>query len=196
MEIIFATNNAHKAAETEGILGSSFRIITPSSLGFNGDIPETHDTIRENSIQKAQFIWDKFHRTCFADDTGLMVDALKGAPGVYSARYAGEQKDFAANRRKVLEGLEGVPYEKRTARFLCVVSLIEDGNLTVFEGTCEGHIALSEHDGLQGFGYDSIFIPEGLQVTMSEVSMEQKSAISHRGAAMRALKCHLEKNQG
>lgn len=195
MEIIFATNNPHKVIEAEGILGPSFKIVTPSSLGHEGDIPETHPTIRENSIQKARFVWDMFHKPCFADDTGLEVDALNGAPGVYSARYAGEGKNPADNRRKLLKELEGLPFEKRTAHFLCVVTLIEDGVISTFEGTCKGHIALAESKGVQGFGYDSIFIPEGLDKTMAEISIEEKSALSHRGEAMGKLKCHLLSRQ-
>lgn len=194
MDILFATNNPHKAEEAGKLLGSSFHIIRPSELGFEGDIPETHETIGENSDEKARFLWDRLHKICFADDTGLEIDALGGAPGVYSARYAGEGKNPADNRKKVLGQLEGVPFEKRTARFRCVVTLIEpsaageNGDKTsVFEGTCEGHIALSESEGVQGFGYDSIFIPDGLDCTMAEVSIDQKNELSHRGKAMRKL---------
>ncbi len=196
MKIIFATNNPHKAEEAGKILGEDFEVVRPSELGLAGDIPETHETIRENSIEKARFIWDAFHTTCFSDDTGLEVDALDGAPGVYSARFAGDDKDPAANRRKLLKELSGLPFEKRTARFKCVVSLIENGNLTTFEGTCEGHIALAESEGVQGFGYDSIFIPEGMSATMAEITIEEKNVISHRGRAMRLLQCHLSQNQG
>ena len=195
MEIIFATNNPHKAVEAGEILGPSFNIVTPASLGFGGDIPETHPTIRENSLQKAFFIWEKFHKTCFADDTGLEIDALGGAPGVWSARYAGNDKNSASNRAKVLRELEGVSFEKRTARFLCVVTLIEDGRATVFEGTCKGHIALEDRGGAHGFGYDSIFIPNGLEVTMADIPIAEKDALSHRGEAMGKLKCHLLKKQ-
>lgn len=195
MKIIFATNNPHKAEEASEILGPSFKLILPSSLGFEGDIPETHPTIKDNSLQKAMFIWDRFHKPCFADDTGLEIDALDGAPGVYSARYAGESKNPADNRKKVLKELEGVPYEKRTAHFLCVVTYVENGEATFFEGKCKGHIALRESEGVQGFGYDSIFIPEGMDVTMAEISIEEKGKIAHRGMAMRKLKCHLLKNQ-
>jgi len=196
MEIVFATNNPHKLEEAQGILGEGFELITPASLGFEGDIPETHPTIPENSLQKASFIWEKFGKTCFADDTGLEVDILGGAPGVYSARYAGETKSPAANRQKLLKELEGVPFEKRSAHFICVVTLIEDGVSTSFEGRCEGHIALAESEGVHGFGYDSIFVPEGYDVTMAEMSLEQKAAIAHRGQAMRKLACHLNRNQG
>lgn len=196
MKIIFATNNPHKAEEAGKILGEGFEVIRPSELGLEGDIPETHETIRDNSIEKVAYIWEAFHETCFSDDTGLEVDALDGAPGVYSARFAGDDKDPAANRRKLLKELSGLPFEKRTARFKCVVSLIEDGRLSTFEGTCEGHIALAESEGVQGFGYDSIFIPEGMSATMAEITIEEKNVLSHRGKAMRLLKCHLSQNQG
>ena len=196
MDIIFATNNPHKQEEAQVILGSSFHVLTPASLGYPGDLPETCDTLRGNSVQKACAVWNLFQTDCFADDTGLEIDALNGAPGVHTARYAGDDKDPAANRRKVLAELEGLPFEKRTARFRCVVSLIEDGVLSVFEGTCEGHIALRESDGVQGFGYDSIFVPIGLDVTLAEISIEEKNALSHRGEAMRMLQCHLLQNHG
>ena len=196
MKLIFATNNPHKQEEAQVILGPAFQVRTPASLGFPGDLPETHDTLRSNSIQKACAVWNLFQEDCFADDTGLEVDALGGAPGVYSARYAGSDKDPAANRRRLLKELEGLPFEKRTACFRCVVSLIQDGRLHVFEGTCEGHIALQESEGVQGFGYDSIFVPIGLDVTLAEISIEEKNALSHRGKAMRMLQCHLREHHG
>ena len=195
MNIIFASNNPHKCEEVQTILGPSFSVCTPASKGLPGDLAETCDTLRGNSIQKAAAVWNCFQQTCFADDTGLEIDALGGAPGVHTARYAGEDKDPAANRRRVLKELEGLPFEQRTARFRCVVTLIQDGTLHSFEGTCEGHIALQESAGVQGFGYDSIFIPEGRDLTLAEISMEDKNAISHRGKAMRLLRCHLLKNQ-
>jgi XTP/dITP diphosphohydrolase len=196
MKLIFATNNAHKREEAQAILGPSFQVVTPASLGFPGDLAETHDTLRGNSIQKACAVWNLFQADCFADDTGLEVDALDGAPGVYSARYAGSDKDPAANRRRLLKELEGRPFAERTARFRCVVSLIQDGVLHVFEGTCEGHIALQESEGVQGFGYDSIFVPDGLDRTIAEISIEEKNQLSHRGKAMRLLQCHLLQNPG
>ena len=197
MKIIFATNNPHKVEEACQILGPDYEIVTPSQLGLEGDIPETHPTIAGNSLQKAQYIWDRFHKPCFADDTGLEVDALGGAPGVYSARYAGEGKNPADNRAKLLGELEGLPFEKRTAHFTCVVTYIDArGEATAFEGRCEGHIALEESPGVQGFGYDKIFIAQEYNVPMAEMTMEQKSAVSHRGKAMRAFRCHLQKNQG
>lgn len=191
MDILFATNNLHKQEEAQAILGFGFRVLTPASKGLAGDLPETCDTLRGNSIQKACAVWNCFQQDCFADDTGLEIDALDGAPGVHTARFAGDDKDPAANRRKVLALLAGLPFEKRTARFRCVVSLIQDGALHVFEGTCEGHIALQESEGVQGFGYDSIFVPIGLDVTLAEISIEEKNALSHRGKAMRMLRCHL-----
>ena len=196
MDIIFATNNPHKQEEAQAILGPSFQVHTPAALGFPGDLPETCDTLRGNSVQKACAVWNCFQQDCFADDTGLEIDALGGAPGVHTARYAGEDKDPAANRRRVLAELAGLPFEKRTARFRCVDSLIEDGTLSVFEGTCEGHIALQESEGVQGFGYDSIFVPIGLEVTLAEISIEEKNALSHRGKAMRMLQCHLQQRHG
>lgn len=197
MDILFATNNLHKLEEAQSILGPSFHVATPASLGLTGDLPETCDTLRANSIQKACAVWNTFQKACFADDTGLEIDALGGAPGVYTARYAGDDKDPAANRRRVLAELEGLPFEKRTARFRCAVALIEDGGaLSVFEGTCEGHIALQESEGVQGFGYDSIFVPIGLDVTLAEITIEEKNVLSHRGKAMRMLQCHLRKRHG
>ncbi len=195
MEIIFASANRHKIEEAREILGPSFTIISPADLGFRGDIPETHETIRENSEEKARFVWNLFHKPCFADDTGLEVDALGGEPGVYSARYAGEPKDPARNVAKLLSRMKDVPDGKRSARFRCVVTYIDpQGRLTAFNGICEGRI---NHAPVieGGFGYDPVFIPEGFSVTMSEMTMEEKNAISHRGKAMDALVCHLSQNR-
>jgi len=190
-DIVFASNNAHKVYEAGVILGPEFNIITPRQLGYVGDIPETHDTIAANSRQKAETIWDLFGKMCFADDTGLEVDCLHGAPGVYSARYAGSDKDPAANRRKLLKELESVPFEERTARFRCVITLFEDGKCLQYEGICEGHIAMRESEGVQGFGFDSIFIPKGMNVTFAEIPIDVKNTLSHRGKAMEMLKAHL-----
>ena len=185
-EILFATANHNKVIEIAGKLGKGYHIITPAELGYDGDIPETHETIPENAMEKAQFIWDKFHKTCFADDTGLEVDVLDGAPGVYSARYAGLPKNPAQNVVKLLKELDGVLFEERTARFRCVIALIEDGVLHTFEGTCEGHISL-EPQGELGFGYDPVFVPEGMEKTMAMLTLEEKNAISHRGRAVEKL---------
>ena len=194
MEILFATANHNKVVEIADKLGDDFKIITPSELGYGEDIPETHETIRENAIEKAQFIWDKFHKTCFADDTGLEVDVLEGAPGVYSARYAGLPKNPAQNVVKLLKELDGVLFEERTARFRCVIALIEDGELHTFEGICEGHISL-EPMGELGFGYDPVFVPEGLERTMATMTLEEKNAISHRGKAVERLVEYLKANR-
>lgn len=190
MEIVFATANRNKVIEIAGKLGADYKIVTPAELGYGEDIPETHETIRENAIEKAQFIWDKFHKNCFADDTGLEVDVLDGAPGVYSARYAGEPKNPANNVVKLLKELDGVLFEERTARFRCVIALIEDGILHTFEGICEGHISL-EPMGELGFGYDPVFVPEGMERTMATMTLEEKNAISHRGKAVEQLVAYL-----
>jgi XTP/dITP diphosphohydrolase len=193
MEIIFATANTNKLIEAQKVLAPSFKLVLPAELGYTDDIPETCDTIRENAIQKVDFIWKKFHKNCFADDTGLEVDALNGAPGVYSARYAGEPKNPINNVKKLLKELKNIPEPKRTARFRCVVALITDGELNVFEGICEGHITLNP-SGIEGFGYDPVFIPLGMKKTMAEITLEEKNAISHRGKAMKQLLCHLSQN--
>lgn len=194
MEILFATANHNKVVEIAGKLGDNFKIITPAELGYGEDIPETHETIRENAIEKAQFIWDKFQKSCFADDTGLEVDVLGGAPGVYSARYAGLPKNPTQNVVKLLKELEGIPFEQRTARFRCVIALIEEGVLHTFEGICEGHISL-EPMGELGFGYDPVFVPEGMERTMATMTLEEKNAISHRGRAVEKLVAHLRSSQ-
>ena len=193
--LVFATANRNKLIEAAGVLGEGFSIVLPADLGYTNDVPETHLTIRENAIEKAQFIWDMYGRDCFADDTGLEVDALDGAPGVFSARYAGEPKNPVMNVRKLLSEMEGIPFEERTARFRCVIALIEGGELSVFEGICEGHISL-EAQGQLGFGYDPVFIPEGMEKTMAMLTLEEKNAISHRGKALDMLVCHLRNNLG
>lgn len=193
MDILFASGNRHKVEEIRQILGPSFRVVIPADLGFDGDIPETHETIPENSEEKARFVWEKFGLPCFADDTGLMVDALGGEPGVYSARYAGEPKSSERNIEKLLDKMKDVPDPERGARFLCVVTYIDAaGRAMRFEGRCLGRIALGITPG-EGFGYDPVFIPEGYDRTMSTLSMEEKNAISHRGEAMAAFKDYLLK---
>lgn len=195
MELIFATANSNKFKEAAEILGKGVTLIMPKKLGFQGDIPETGATIEANSQQKCRFIWNKFHKTCFADDTALEVDALGGAPGVYSARYAGEGKDGAANRKKLLEELAAKEDKRkknsRSARFRTVVTLIHKGTMFTFEGKVEGSIAERECGG-GGFGYDALFIPEGCSCCMAEMSDTQKNNISHRGIAMRKLAAFLQ----
>ena len=190
MEIIFATGNAHKAIEAQKALGDTFTLIMPKELGLTEEIPENGDTLQANAIEKAEYLWKKFGKNCFADDTGLEVDALGGAPGVYSARYAGPEKGSEANMDKLLSELQAAEQTggeiSRAARFRTVVALILDGELHLFNGVLEGRIA-KERSGNQGFGYDPVFIPDGYSKTLAEISLEEKNAISHRGKAMRAL---------
>ncbi len=190
MKIIFATGNRHKLQEAQQILGPSFELTTPADCGITEDIPETSDTLRGNAIQKAMYIWDRLHTNCFADDTGLEIDALGGAPGVYSARYAGEKCSFKNNIDKVLKELDGIP-TPRTARFRCVVALVIDGEVTTFDGFVEGEITTTP-TGEGGFGYDPIFLPKGYDKCFSELPPEEKNAISHRGMAMKLLSEHLK----
>ena len=190
MEIIFATGNAHKAIEAQKALGDTFTLIMPKELGLTEEIPENGDTLQATAIEKAEYLWKKFGKSCFADDTGLEVDALGGAPGVYSARYAGPDKGSEANMTKLLAELEAAEAANgeisRAARFRTVVALILDGELHLFNGVLEGKIA-RERSGNEGFGYDPIFIPCDYTKTLAEISLEEKNAISHRGKAMRAL---------
>lgn len=184
MKIIFATNNSHKLSEVQAVLGSDFELVTPSMCGITEDIPEQQPTLEGNASQKAHYIYDRLGANCFADDTGLEVEALGGAPGVHSARYATDGHDFAANNRLLLKNLEGV--ENRKARFRTVIALILDGREYQFEGVVEGRIATSE-SGLEGFGYDPMFIPDGYDCSFAEMSADEKNAISHRGRAVRKL---------
>lgn len=166
------------------MLGSDFELVTPSMCGITEDIPEQQPTLEGNASQKAHYIYDRLGANCFADDTGLEVEALGGAPGVHSARYATDGHDFAANNRLLLKNLEGV--ENRKARFRTVIALILDGREYQFEGVVEGRIATSE-SGLEGFGYDPMFIPDGYDCSFAEMSADEKNAISHRGRAVRKL---------
>ena len=195
MEIIFATGNQHKVIEAQKALGNSFALIMPKELGLTEDIPENGDTLQANAIEKAEYLWKKFGKSCFADDTGLEVDALGGAPGVYTARYAGPDKGSDANMEKLLTELSAVETKEgkisRAARFRTVVALIIDGKLEIFNGVLEGEIATSR-SGSEGFGYDPVFIPQGYNKTLAEISLDEKNAISHRGKAMRALAEYLK----
>ena len=190
MKIVFATGNIGKLREASEILGEGFELVSLAQVGIEEDIPETGNTLRANSLQKARYLFDKVGCDCFADDTGLEVDALGGAPGVYSARYAGPDKGSEANMTKLLEELEKVEKEtgntNRTARFRTVVALILDGQLHLFNGVLEGEVARTR-SGNEGFGYDPIFIPQGYEKTLAEITLDEKNAISHRGKAMRAL---------
>ena len=209
MKIVFATGNSGKLREASEILGEGFELVTPADFSIYVDIPETGKTLRANSLQKAQYLWDKCGCDCFADDTGLEVDALGGAAGVYTARYAGEDKDFNRNMDKVLYelsaletsanmaaayGLKTKPVSRR-ARFKSVVTLIIGGEKHMFEGTLEGVIAY-EKSGNGGFGYDPIFIADEYPgQTLADITEEQKNAISHRGKALRAMAAWLQNNR-
>ena len=184
MKIVFATNNAHKLSEVRAVLGEGFELVTLKEVGITEDIPETGSTLDENASIKSRYVYERTGLDCFADDTGLEVEALNGAPGVRSARYATDGHDFVANNRKLLHELEGV--ENRKARFRTVISLIRGGVEQRVEGIVNGTIA-TEESGCEGFGYDPLFIPEGKSVTFAEMSAEEKNAISHRGRAIAKL---------
>ncbi|NVO10059.1 MAG: non-canonical purine NTP diphosphatase [Bacteroidales bacterium] len=183
-ELVFATNNPHKLSEVQHLLGNSFHLLSLNDINFNDEIPEDYDTLEENALQKAQYIYTITKQNCFADDTGLEVEALNGRPGVYSARYAGESKDPKANVQKLLMELKGV--ENRKARFRTVVALIIDGKEHLFEGIVDGRIIESER-GVDGFGYDPVFLPDGYSSTFAEMNLSQKNAISHRARAIESL---------
>ena len=188
MKIVFATNNAHKLSEVSALLGNAFELVTLREVGLTEDIPETGATLDENASIKARYVYERTGLSCFADDTGLEVEALGGAPGVHSARYATDGHDFAANNRKLLRELEGKA--NRKARFRTVISLIVDGIERQVEGIVEGEITTSE-SGAEGFGYDPLFMPEGYDRTFAEMSAEEKNAISHRGRAVKNLEALL-----
>jgi XTP/dITP diphosphohydrolase len=182
--LIFATNNAHKIAEIQSLVGTDFSIIDLRSAGIDIDIPEPHHTLNENALEKAQTIFNITKTNCFSEDTGLEIEALNGAPGVKSARYAGEDRNFQANIDKVLDQLKNV--ENRKAQFKTVICLIWDGQTYYFEGICKGHISISMQ-GEKGFGYDPIFVPEGSNKSFAEMSMEEKNRFSHRQKAVTQL---------
>ncbi|MBQ6253683.1 MAG: RdgB/HAM1 family non-canonical purine NTP pyrophosphatase [Bacteroidales bacterium] len=198
-KIVFATGNRGKLREASEILGEGFELLTPMDYGLTDDIPETGDTLEENSLQKAEYIFERKGCDCFADDTGLEVEALGGAPGVYTARYAGEGKDFGKNMDKVLHELEALeaqdPSTTRRARFRSVVTLIYKGETRQFEGVMDGTIA-RERSGRGGFGYDPIFIPDEYPgLTAADITEDQKNEISHRGKALRAMAAFLRENK-
>ena len=185
MKIVFATNNKHKLEEIKDILGKDFEIVSLAEIGCHEDIPETGLTLEENARQKSTYIVEHYNHDCFADDTGLEVDALNGEPGVHSARYAeGTDHDSEANMRKLLSKMANV--KDRTARFRTVISVIINGVEHQFEGRVEGRIATEKH-GKEGFGYDPIFIPEGYDKSFAELGEEVKNQISHRARAVKKL---------
>ena len=184
MDIIFATANLNKIREAAQILGQSFSIVTPADLGLFDEIPENADTIRENALMKAEFIRKIINKPCFADDTGLEVVALGGAPGVHSARYASQICNPQKNTQKLLSELHGI--DDRRARFVTVIVLITDTGTHLFEGVLNGKI-VDTPIGDGGFGYDPVFVPDGYKQTLAQLSPEEKNSISHRGIAMRKL---------
>lgn len=184
MKIVFATNNAHKLDEVRQVVGDKFALVSLRECGIVEDIPENEPTLEGNALAKARYIYERTGADCFADDTGLEVDALGGEPGVRSARYATDGHDDEANKRLLLERLQGV--ENRAAQFRTAVALIMGGKEYLFEGIVRGRIAAEQH-GEGGFGYDPLFVPEGYDRTFAQMSAEEKNAISHRGRAVRKL---------
>ena len=187
MVLCFATNNAHKLAEIQALLGDDFQLKTLADIGCHEEIPEDQPTIAGNSRQKAEYVWEKYRLSTFADDTGLEVPALNGEPGVHSAHYAGPQRNADDNIRRVWERLaeESTPLPA-PARFLTVITLVRDGKYHQFEGEIQGTI-ISEKRGINGFGYDPIFIPENQESTFAEMTMSGKSQQSHRARAFAKL---------
>lgn len=184
MKIVFATNNQHKLSEIRQILGDRVEVLSLQDIGCDVDIPETGKTLEENALQKAQYVFDHYHTDVFADDTGLEVEALNGAPGVYSARYAGEGHDSEANMSKLLKKLSN--NDNRKARFRTVIALIQQGDVHKFEGIVNGQI-IRERRGGEGFGYDPIFQPDGYDKTFAELGLDIKNTISHRARAVAKL---------
>ena len=184
MKLVFATNNPNKIKELQSILGDKFQILSLKNIGCFDDIPETCNTLEGNASQKSFYVYNKYKINCFADDTGLQIEALNGEPGVYSARYAGSDNNSVANMQKALSKLNGI--NNRKAFFRTVISLIIDGKETQFEGIVRGNI-LEAPRGNSGFGYDPIFQPEGYTTTFAEMDLTEKNKISHRGRAVKKL---------
>ncbi len=190
--LVFATNNKHKLQEVSEMLDGIVEIKSLEEMGLSGEIPETADTLQGNALQKAQWVWERTHTDCFADDTGLEVEALDGAPGVYSARYAGEHCSFDDNIDKLLGAMEGKT--NRKADFRTVVCLLEGGEARYFEGRVDG-VILTERYGKEGFGYDPVFMPDRFGVSFAEMPMEVKNKISHRGLAIAKLVEYLRNSE-
>ena len=184
MKICFATNNGGKIREVHAMLGQAFEVLSLKDLNCHQELPETHFTFEENALEKAQFVFDNYKFPCFADDSGLVVDVLAGAPGVFSARYAGVHGNDMANNELLLKNLEGIT--NRKARYEVVIALVMNGFSKTFKGTVEGKI-LTQPQGIGGFGYDSLFVPDGYDLSFAELSLEIKNQMSHRGRAVRSL---------
>jgi XTP/dITP diphosphohydrolase len=191
MTLCFATNNPGKLKEIKALVGDQYNFLSLADIGCHEELPETQDTIEGNSLQKAEYVWKKYHVNCFADDTGLEVLALNGAPGVISARYAGETCNPEDNIKKLLHEMQKT--DDRKARFRTCITLVMDGSVHQFEGTVRGEI-LKEKTGDKGFGYDPIFKPEGHELSFAQLSLEEKNKISHRGRAVKALIEFLKRN--
>lgn len=189
MKLVFATNNKHKLQEVRDIIGSGVEILSLADIDCTDDIPETADTLDGNALIKARYIFDKYGVNCFADDTGLEVEALGGAPGVYSARYAGDGHDSEANMNKLLENLTGE--NNRSAQFRTVIALIIDGEEKLFNGIVKGEITRDKR-GASGFGYDPIFVPEGYKESFAQMESSTKNSISHRYRATKQLSDYLK----
>ena len=188
-QLVAATNNQHKLSEIRPLIEPDFRLLSLDDIGCEDELPETTNTLEGNSLQKASYIFERYHLPCFADDTGLEVEALKGAPGVYSARYAGDQRNSDDNIELLLSNLKDK--QNRRARFRTIITLITTSETHLFEGIVSGEILETKH-GAGGFGYDPVFRPEGFNKTMAEMSMDEKNHISHRGQAIRKLVNHLK----
>ena len=191
-KIVFATNNSHKLAEIRAMLPQGIDVLSLADINCHVDIPETADTLEGNALQKAQFIYENYGYDCFADDTGLEVDALDGTLGVHTARYAGEQHDTEANTDKLLSELK--EKNSRRARFRTIIALIEKGEVHLFEGVVDGEIA-TERRGTDGFGYDPVFIPEDTGKTFAELGVSVKNKISHRARAVCKLMNYLRERK-
>ena len=191
MKLVFATNNRHKLDEVRAIVGDKVEVLSLNDIGCHDDIPETADTLQGNALIKARYIYEKFGVDCFADDTGLEVEALDGAPGVYSARYAGEECDSEANMQKLLQNLTGK--SNRNAQFRTVIALIIKGEEKLFNGIVKGTIT-EEKRGNSGFGYDPVFVPEGFSESFAQMSGDMKNSISHRYRATLELSNYLKEN--
>ena len=189
MKLIFATNNQHKVDEMQSAIGNQIEVISLNEAGIDIDIPEPHETLEENASEKSRTIYNITGTNCFSEDTGLEVDALNAEPGVKSARYAGEEKNFAKNIEKLLQNLKGK--SDRKARFRTVISLILDGEEWLFEGVSEGEI-IQDQRGHNGFGYDPVFMPSGSTRTFAEMDLEEKNMFSHRRKAADALVLFLQ----
>lgn len=191
MKLVFATNNSNKLSEIQSLLPDSIDILSLKDINCNEELPETNPTLQQNALQKAKYVFENYGFNCFADDTGLEIDALGGDPGVYSARYAGSHCEAEDNMKKVLYNMQGV--EKRGAKFRTVIALIIDGEENIFEGECIGKITKVKI-GQEGFGYDPIFMPNSSGKTFAEMRKDEKGVISHRGKAIKKLVRFLSTN--